>query len=250
MRFIRICLCLSATTLSQLQAGASPQKLVERARHSRAADAEADVRKALQLWERSNSTDTGDYAAALVFLGLILCGRESGDPYHMAADVGPLAERAANICDRVTCAAETLPLALDLQAEVLSAHSDAARAKAASDRAFQLRGLSGGPAPPWKAAAPDAKRAGGSVTAPKIVRRREPEYSEAARWAKRNGTVMLKLLVDSDGAPQLVRVVRAIGFGLDEKAVEAVSQWRFIPGTENGTPVKVMANVEVTFRLL
>jgi len=93
-------------------------------------------------------------------------------------------------------------------------------------------------------------RVGGGVSAPQIVFKVDPEYSEQARKAKYQGTVVLNLVVQKDGTVRDIRVVRALGLGLDEKAVEAVQQWRFRPGQKSGDPVDVAATVEVTFRLL
>lgn len=95
-----------------------------------------------------------------------------------------------------------------------------------------------------------AFRPGGGVSAPQLVYRVEPEYTEEARKAKYQGTVVLYAVVDPDGMVRRVRVVRSLGLGLDEKALEAVKQWRFRPGMKNGQPVPVAASIEVTFRLL
>ena len=78
----------------------------------------------------------------------------------------------------------------------------------------------------------------------------EPEYSEEARKAKFQGAVLLSIVVDAEGRPQNIRVIRPLGMGLDEKAIEAVSKWRFRPGYKDGKAVPVQANVEVNFRLL
>ena len=78
----------------------------------------------------------------------------------------------------------------------------------------------------------------------------EPEYSEEARKAKFQGAVLLSIVIDANGHTRDVKVIRALGLGLDEKAVEAVLKWRFKPSTKDGHPVAVMANVEVNFRLL
>ncbi len=94
-----------------------------------------------------------------------------------------------------------------------------------------------------------AYRVGGGVSAPKVVYDPDPEYSEEARKAKYQGTVVLWLVVAPDGKPQQIRVQRSLGMGLDEKAVEAVRQWRFEPAKKDGQPVPVMINVEVNFRL-
>ena len=98
--------------------------------------------------------------------------------------------------------------------------------------------------------APKVYKIGGDVSAPKIVKHVEPEYSEAARRAKFNGVVSMTLVVDEKGMPRDIRVVRPTGMGLDEKALEAVRKWRFAPGRKNGVPVSTYATVDVSFRIL
>ena len=93
-------------------------------------------------------------------------------------------------------------------------------------------------------------RVGGGVSAPQIVFKVDPEYSEQARKAKYQGTVVLRLIVQKDGSVRDVKVMQSLGLGLDEKAIEAVMQWRFKPGMRQGAAVDVQAIVEVTFRLL
>ncbi|MBI3682443.1 MAG: energy transducer TonB [Acidobacteria bacterium] len=93
-------------------------------------------------------------------------------------------------------------------------------------------------------------RIGGGVSAPTLVYKIEPEYSEEARKAKFQGTVVLFVVVDEKGLPRDLKVVRPLGLGLDEKAIEAVMKWRFRPGYKDGKPVAVAATIEVNFRLL
>ncbi len=95
-----------------------------------------------------------------------------------------------------------------------------------------------------------AYRIGGGVSAPSVLSKVEPEYSEEARKAKWQGTVVLQLVVDDQGRPQNLKILRSLGLGLDQKAVEAVSHWRFKPGLKDGKPVPVFATIEVNFRLL
>jgi len=95
-----------------------------------------------------------------------------------------------------------------------------------------------------------AYRIGGGVSAPAVLSKVEPEYSEEARKAKWQGTVVLSLVVDDQGRPQNLKVLRSLGLGLDQKAIEAVEKWRFKPGMKDGKPVPVMATIEVNFRLL
>jgi TonB family protein len=93
-------------------------------------------------------------------------------------------------------------------------------------------------------------RAGGSgITAPVIVLRVEPQYSEEARRARYQGTVVLQAIVRKDGTIDILRVVRSLGLGLDESAIEALKQWHFRPGTKDGRAVDVSLNVEVNFNL-
>lgn len=89
----------------------------------------------------------------------------------------------------------------------------------------------------------------GGVSAPKVVFAPDPDYSEEARKAKYQGTVILWLIVGPDGHPRDIRVARTLGMGLDQKAVEAVRNWKFEPAMKDGQPVSVQINVEVNFRL-
>jgi len=95
-----------------------------------------------------------------------------------------------------------------------------------------------------------AYRIGGGVSAPTLLYKVEPEYSEEARKAKFQGTVLIFIVVDERGNPRDLKVVRPLGLGLDQKAVEAVMQWKFNPGKKDGKPVAVQATIEVNFRLL
>jgi protein TonB len=91
---------------------------------------------------------------------------------------------------------------------------------------------------------------GGGVSSPVVLHQVEPEFSEEARKAKFSGNVLVYLFVDPDGKPSHVRVVRPVGMGLDEKAVEAVRQYRFKPAMKDGKPVQVDLYVEVNFQIL
>lgn len=90
---------------------------------------------------------------------------------------------------------------------------------------------------------------GGGVSAPKVLYQPDPEYSEEARKAKFQGTCVLSLIVGPDGKPRDIRVARSLGLGLDEKAIEAVNQWKFDPAQKDGKPVAVAISVEVYFHL-
>jgi len=92
-------------------------------------------------------------------------------------------------------------------------------------------------------------RVGGGVSAPRIVYQPDPEYSEEARKAKYQGTVILWVVVGPDGKVHDVRIARSLGLGLDEKAMEAVRTWKFDPARKDGQAVAVGVNIEVNFHL-
>jgi TonB family protein len=89
----------------------------------------------------------------------------------------------------------------------------------------------------------------GKGVAPKPISTPAPSFSEEARRAKYQGVAVLSLLVDKTGQARNVRIVRPLGMGLDQKAVEVVSAWQFRPATKDGEPVDVLINVEVNFHL-
>lgn len=90
------------------------------------------------------------------------------------------------------------------------------------------------------------------ITPPRAKHVPEPAFSEEARRKHVEGVVLLELVVGADGRPQDIRVVRGIGYGLDEQAVKAVRTWRFEPATRisDGGPIACPVSVEVNFRLL
>lgn len=90
---------------------------------------------------------------------------------------------------------------------------------------------------------------GPDVTNPKLVYAPDPEYSEKARRAKYQGVCVVGLIVDAQGNPERVRVVRRLGMGLDEKALEAVRRYRFEPARHDGKPVAVAIRIEVNFKI-
>ncbi len=90
---------------------------------------------------------------------------------------------------------------------------------------------------------------GGGVSPPRPIYQPDPEFSEEARKAKYQGVCTLALIVGTDGRPTNIRVQSSLGMGLDEKAIEAVKNWRFEPAMKDGHPVRVEIAVEVDFHL-
>jgi protein TonB len=93
------------------------------------------------------------------------------------------------------------------------------------------------------------RQIGGSVGPPSWLHQVEPEFSEEARKAKIGGNVLLSLIVDAQGKPRNIKVVRGLGMGLDEKAIEAMKASTFHPALENGKPVAVELQIEVNFQI-
>ena len=93
-------------------------------------------------------------------------------------------------------------------------------------------------------------RLGGAVTSPRLLAQVRPRYTEDALLRKVQGTVQLELVVTKDGRPAEIRVMRSLDpGGLDERAVDAVNQWRFEPGRLAGRPVDVLVTVYLDFRI-
>jgi periplasmic protein TonB len=92
-------------------------------------------------------------------------------------------------------------------------------------------------------------RPGSGITAPAILREVKPDYTEEGRRRNVEGDVVLEIVVRSDGTVGSVKLVQGLGAGLDQRAVEAVRQWRFSPAKRYGTPVDVIVEVAMEFKL-
>lgn len=92
-------------------------------------------------------------------------------------------------------------------------------------------------------------KVGGGVTAPVVIHRVVPEFTDEARRVKFQGVASIGLIVDAQGNPEAVHVVHPLGMGLDQKAVEAVRQYKFKPAMFQGHPVPVQLVIEVDFHM-
>lgn len=91
---------------------------------------------------------------------------------------------------------------------------------------------------------------GGGVMPPVVIAQPLPLYTEEARKARIEGLVLLQAIIRKDGSVDSFKVIRGLGYGLDESAINTIAtKWRFKPGTLNGQPVDVQANIEISFRL-
>ncbi|MGA2754856.1 MAG: energy transducer TonB [Terracidiphilus sp.] len=97
---------------------------------------------------------------------------------------------------------------------------------------------------------PGPYKIGGRISAPVIKHRVTAQYTDEARRANYQGACLIGLIVNAQGNPVNVHVVRPLGMGLDEKAMDAIRQYKFKPAMKDGkTPVPVMVTIEVDFRL-
>jgi TonB family protein len=103
--------------------------------------------------------------------------------------------------------------------------------------------------PVWAQQDDKVYKVGDGVSAPKLLHKVEPKYTQEAKDAKIQGAVRLKIVVTAEGVARDIEVVQGLGGGLDQKAVEAVQQWTFQPATKDGKAVSVAAVIEVNFRL-
>lgn len=92
-------------------------------------------------------------------------------------------------------------------------------------------------------------RAGGNVTAPRVITQVKPKYTEDALVHRIQGTVVLEMVVTKDGMPASINLIRSLDPGLDITAIDAAKQWRFEPGRLAGTPVDVLVTVMLDFRV-
>ena len=101
----------------------------------------------------------------------------------------------------------------------------------------------------WGKKAEDHTLLPGGIRPPRAIYSPDPGYSDEASKAKFEGTCVLSLIVGTDGNTRDIKVVRSLGKGLDEKAINAIKTWKFEPGTKGGVPVATQIDIEVTFRL-
>jgi periplasmic protein TonB len=90
---------------------------------------------------------------------------------------------------------------------------------------------------------------GGGVSAPQVIHAVDPEFTDEARRAKIQGVVSIQVIVDTHGNPQNIQVIRPLGMGLDQKAIDAVRQYKFRPAMFQGHPVPVRVVIDVNFHL-
>ena len=202
-----------------------------------------DATKALEFLKRArNVANNGnDMGTALTWMAQVRQGDPDGDPEAESLYRSAMATEDADSPEQA--------LTLEFYAQFLKARERAVEAGPIEARAKGIRRARINALGKGYAAVSSAFRVGGGVKAPSLLYKVEPEYSEEARAAKYQGTVLLKVVVDVDGRAKDIQVLNGLGLGLDEKAVMAIQQWKFKPGERDGAPVPVQAQIEVNFKL-
>ena len=202
-----------------------------------------DATKALEFLKRArNVANNGnDMGTALTWMAQVRHGDPDGDPEAESLYRSATATEDAESPEQA--------LTLEFYAQFLKARERAVEAGPIEARAKGIRRARINALGKGYAAVSSAFRVGGGVKAPSLLYKVEPEYSEEARAAKYQGTVLLKVVVDVDGRAKDIQVLNGLGLGLDEKAVMAIQQWKFKPGERDGAPVPVQAQIEVNFKL-
>lgn len=197
-----------------------------------------DYQQAAEYFQKAQILDSAEAGRAEMWMAL-LREREQN-----SAEAETFYQRALAVADASSDGAATI---LELYARLLKDQGREDEAKPLSDRASEIRKALGERPSQVKS---NALRIGGDVRPPKLLHKMEPQYTEEGRVAKYEGTVVLAVEIDPNGVAQNVRIVKGLGFGLDENAVTAVRQWQFQPATNGGAAVTVQARIEVNFRLL
>ncbi len=211
----------------------------------RAAEGLNNLPAAEGFYERAfNSNPNGPDAGNALYAWAAVKVKQGAD----FAEVEPLYKRALTLqTANSSTAATTMQLyAMQLRQQNRNAEADQYEQQARDIYRARIAELTQKSVAPGSA----AHRVGGGVTAPMLLHKVEPSYTEEARAAKFAGTVLLYVEIGPDGFAHNVSVKKGLGMGLDEKAIEAVEQWTFRPGTMDGQPVTVAATIEVNFRLM
>jgi TonB family protein len=251
-----------------MMAGADdPQILFEKARVAHAghdyAKAIRLLRKADTLWETS-APDVAPHAAALNEMVLLMFADTYRDARGEAqtlkiwkAEAQPATARAVAICER-SCEPDSADLALALELNADAMGRTAAGApfwdRATGIRAHRVSLVRAAAAatthPVQETGTVEDDKLKPGVSAPTLIAKHEPMYTETARLMHIQGSALLSVIIDAQGTPGHFRLKNGLGYGLDEEAATTVSTWRFRPATKDGVAVAVRADILVNFRLL
>ena len=198
--------------------------------------------QALDYFQRAQAADLGKAGMALMWMAVVRQRQKNSDEAESLFKQA-LAAEDANSAEAATTK--------ELYAEFLTQQGRTDEGKALRDEAaavWKAQGAKAVSTRPGESAI--SFRVGSGVKAPQVRFKVDPEYTEEARLAKYQGTVVVSAVIGTDGLAYDMKAVRGLGLGLDEKAIEAIGRWKFYPGSRNDKPVPVKATIEVNFRLL
>jgi TonB family protein len=248
----------------------SPVSLLQKAEQTmdKSGDLDTDrtvslLKRAISDWQTASSKDPA-YARALDYLAVVLMAQirshpaardENGlsDFNEWIKRAGPYTKQALEICEANPAAPpEDLAFALELQAQGQEAAGAQLWARAAKIRSQQVEALNAGSAAfstEDTVSEPPAEPPAEGATQPVAVSKQVPDYTAVARIALYRGKVTLRAMIGPDGKVHNVRLVRGLGFGLDEQAARAAYQWVYRPATKDGTPVAAPTELYVNFEI-
>jgi TonB family protein len=203
-----------------------------------------DPAHALDYFERAqNVAPSGPMAGpAMTWQAMVRQHREGEAPAAESLYRAALAVEEAN-------SPETA-LTMEFLAHFLREQGRVSEAEAMEASASEIRKARVTQLSPKRQATAEVSKIGNGVAAPKLLYKLEPSYSAEARAAKVQGTVVLSVVIGTGGRASDVQLRKGVGYGLDEQALDAITQWIFKPGTRDGMAVPVQAMIEVNFRLL
>jgi TonB family protein len=264
---------LAAFAVARAQEPTTPADLIRAAEQ---AVRRVDYATADQLYARAASgPDRAEIAPALLYLGV----RALGTGNRLAAQgfferivaIDPKGQQAGpalswlatlRVKEDPAAAEEIFRRALDVESptsleyvDTLRKYSLLVRKLGRGDQAAALEQRArdaqlGRPKPARRELSPGVYKVGDGITPPALLYKIEPEYTEGARAGGIQGTTVLYVEVGPDGVARNFRIERSLEPSLDQKAIDAVQQWQFKPGTKDGQPVTVSATIEVNFRLM
>jgi TonB family protein len=202
-----------------------------------------DPAQALDYFERAqNVAPSGPMAGpAMTWQAMVKQHREGEAPAAESLYRAALAIEEANSPEAA--------LTMEFLAHFLREQGRVTEAEAMEASASEIRKTHVAQLSPKRQANDQASKAGSGVAAPTLLHKLEPSYSVEARAAKVQGTVVLSVVIGTDGAASDVQLRKGVGYGLDEQALNAITQWTFKPGMRDGMAVPVQATIEVNFRL-
>ena len=203
--------------------------------------ARKDYQKATEYFQQMQIADPSQAGRSLMWQALVQ-QRQGDTPAAESLYRGALAVQNENSADAATT--------MDLYAQMLKDAGRADEAALMQGRAGEIRKTLKASAQKPLNTAGGVYRVGGGVTPPRLLSKVEPSYSDEARAAKYQGTVVVYVEIGPDGLAHNSSVMQGLGLGLDEKAIEAIGQWQFKPGTKDGVAVTVAATIEVNFKLM